>query len=277
MIKINLLGDDTAVDTSGKFFIVGYLASLVLCVAIFVWLNQTVRSDLVQLQGEAEDLQRSNDALSVQTKEVTELQKKRDVLNSKLALIARLKKSKIGPVRVLDDLNNSVPDKVWLRQIIEKDGVMRIKGRALTDQDIVVFLENLKKSNYFESVDLVESQQMFYSKRTGQVSPTPDIEKLRGGSPDFRAESRVTKESRVKPSVARKGAGAAAGKGGSKKWSVRDGSAGNAIADRSKSIDDFNVKIKEFIISAQVNYAGKIKAAEAVENPPSSQPVREKK
>ncbi|NLF25466.1 MAG: PilN domain-containing protein [Deltaproteobacteria bacterium] len=240
MIKINLLGTGVQSHTSGKIWIIGYVASLVLLCGVFFWIHSDVTQRANILKSQSEELQLSLDALKVKTKEVNELKVKRDLLNDKLAIIARLRKSKMGPVRVMDDINRALPEGVWLREIDEKADGMHIKGRALGDQEIVVFLENLKRSRYFRTVDLIETKQMYYAKSSGQVQAAPDSQRLRSGN-------RVTKE----PSM--KGGGRTATRG---KWSVVGG--GGESRSRDKIVDEFNIKIKEFVVNARVDYAGKM-------------------
>lgn len=248
MIKINLLGDDTGIDNSWKFFLAGYVLSVVVCLFFFFSLYTDITNEVTDKTRRVEDQTRRLNNLKEKTREVRELEKKKKTLHDKLALIARLKKSKIGPVRVMDDLNVAVPSQVWLRRIEEKGDVMRIKGRSLTNDDIARFLGNLEQSDYFDKVELEKSVQMYYSKRTGKVSPTPDVTSLRRGSPDFSTENRATKESPLK---------GGANKG--QRWAIKR--TGKGKRNRKKQIDDFNVKIKEFVVTAHVNYTGKVRLA----------------
>jgi type IV pilus assembly protein PilN len=280
MIKINLLGVDSTVNVSGRIWLAGYLASLLLCALLFVWVSQSVRAEVQTRTAEADALQADFNMLKEKTKAVGELKQKKDTLNNKLAIIAKLKKSKMGPVHVMDDLNKALVPGVWLREVLEKDGVMQIKARALGDQDIVLFLGGLKRSSYFELVELKESQQVYYSKRTGQVSREPDITGLREGSlTEVGRDVRVTKESGLKAGargqagadhtmrgarILSGGKSAAEGVGGrGQRWSVVGGEGAGAAAVRTKNVDEFNIKIKEFIVDAKVNYAGKLKQAES--------------
>ena len=79
-------------------------------------------------------------------------------LNDKLHVIALLKKSKSGPVRVLDDLNTSIPDRSWLSTLKESENVLHIAGFALDNQTIAAFMKDLARSDFFESVDLEETK-----------------------------------------------------------------------------------------------------------------------
>ena len=242
MIKINLLGDETGRSNAFKYGIIGYVGSVIICLAVFFSLYQNVARALAEKDLEIARQKSRLAALKLQTAKVDELEKKKQILNSKLVLIAKLKRSKIGPVRVLDDLNVAVPAQVWLQNVAEKDNLIQIKGRARSNEDIAFFLRNLEGSDYFSQVELVKSMQMYYSKRTGKVSPTPDLQKLR-------SSGRATKE------VTRK-EGAAG-----QHWAVRqEAKQGSTVR---AAVEEANVKIKEFVVTAKVNYAGKIKIAEA--------------
>ena len=246
MIKINLLGEDTGKSNAWTYGVIGYLCSVAVCLALFVMLYRDVTGAIADKQEEIQRLERQLTALKEQTKRVDELERKKELVNSKLALIAKLKKSKTGPVRMLDDLNVAVPSRVWLRSIIEKNGVFQIKGRAFDNQDIAQFLKNLEASDYFDHVELVQSVQMYYSKRTGSVQATPDLQSLRG------SEQRPTKAAPRD---------AASEKKPVRRWSVAEGSKDDD--GRRSVVDEGNVKIKDFLMTANVSYAGKVKTPAA--------------
>lgn len=247
MIRINLLGDDTKIDYSSKLLVAGFGASLAACVVAFFLMHQAINSDVTDLTGQVDVLERNLSQLREKTKLVKDLETKRDLLNSKIALIAKLKKSKIGPVRVMDDFNLAVPERIWIRQVTESEGKMEFHGRALDNQDIALFMRNLDASEYFSQIELVESRQMYYSKVTGKVAPTPELKRLKRTT--FGTESRVTirksGQSGVDPNSRKKSEVTSD--------SQRDKSGRRAV------VDELNIKIKEFIVSAAVNYAGELK------------------
>lgn len=247
MIRINLLGDNTKIDYSSKLLVAGFGASIAACLVVFFLMHQAINSDVTDLSGQVDVLERNLTQLREKTKLVKELESKRDLLNSKIALIAKLKKSKIGPVRVMDDFNQAVPERVWIRQVTEREGKMEFHGRALDNQDIALFMRNLESSEYFSRVDLVESRQMYYSKVSGKVAPTPDLKRLKRST--FGGESRVT----IKKS------GQTAIDPNSRKKTSATSSSKNDKGGRRAVVDELNIKIKEFIVSAAVNYAGELK------------------
>lgn len=97
--------------------------------------------------------------LETQTKQVDDLEKKRNLLKEKLTTIATLKIKKHGPVHVLDDLNNAIPEKAWITELRDKNGQLEISGVALDNQTIAQFMANLGNFGSFDrdKVDLVQS------------------------------------------------------------------------------------------------------------------------
>lgn len=149
MIKINLLGDNTAVDNSGKLIIAGFLGSLAACLIAFYCVQSSLDSSLAELEVKSQSLQNELNRVQKTTKEVRELEARKAEYSAKLLVIAMLKKNKLGPVHVLDDLNNALPEKAWLTEVKEKDGAFTVSGRALDNQTVAAFIRELEKSDYF--------------------------------------------------------------------------------------------------------------------------------
>ncbi len=162
MIKINLLGEEVVADHSGILILFGYVASMVVFLLAFVFMYSSVSGNITDLEGQAQLLEAQLNKLKVVTKEVKELEVKRAELRDKLAVIAKLKRSKAGPVRVMDDLNKALPERAWLVDVKEREGSLLINGMALDDQTIATFMRGLEESDYFGNVDLVQSRKVMW-------------------------------------------------------------------------------------------------------------------
>lgn len=149
MIKINLLGDSTTINYSAHYIIAGYIASLLICLGIFYHLNSSIAVEIEELTTKTKRLQGELARVQKVTKEVRDLEAKKAEYNRKLVVIAKLKKNKAGPVRVLDDLNQALPEKAWLTEVREQDSSLKITGRALDNQTFAAFIRELEKSEYF--------------------------------------------------------------------------------------------------------------------------------
>ncbi|RIL12178.1 MAG: hypothetical protein DCC75_00915 [Proteobacteria bacterium] len=159
MIKINLLGDDTVVDHSGRLVVILMAGSIVICLGVFVLLYNSISSSVAAVQDEVAALDVELNKLKETTKEVRDLEAKRAGLRDKLIVIATLKRNKTGPVRVMDDLNKALPERSWIEELREQDGQLRISGKALDNQTIASFMKDLETSEFYETVDLGETKQ----------------------------------------------------------------------------------------------------------------------
>ena len=90
--------------------------------------------------------------------EVKELDAQKARLLSQLAVIEKLEKGKLGPVRVLDELSNAIPKRVWLINMKEAGGALSMTGAAIGNADVSEFMRNLQKSPYFTDVQLKFTQ-----------------------------------------------------------------------------------------------------------------------
>ena len=149
MIKINLLGDEVKRVSSGVYWLAGMVISFLAFGMVATFMYFDVANQLTIREQEVSDLERQLAQLKVKTAEVNTLEAKKKELNSKLAVIAELKLSKLGPVRVLDDLNLSVPEQAWLTGISESGAGIEITGFALDGQTVANFMDRLEKSKYF--------------------------------------------------------------------------------------------------------------------------------
>lgn len=92
--------------------------------------------------------------------EVEEMEKVRKDLEQKLAVIQQLNANRIGPVLLLSDLSDATPEKLQLTSLVEKDGVVKLTGLAVTHEVISQFMINIEKSKRFTDVGLNGVEQI---------------------------------------------------------------------------------------------------------------------
>ena len=158
MIKINLLGEEPKSDVSTPLNLGVFFISIVAVAAMFLLLGSQASQKIADRDNEKLRLDGIYNSLRKKTTEVRKLDERRDELKAKIAVIAKLKKSKAGPVRVMDDLNTSVPNQAWVSTVEERSGLFEIVGLALDNQTIAKFMKDLEESEYFLTVDLVEAR-----------------------------------------------------------------------------------------------------------------------
>lgn len=162
MIKVNILGIDRAEDVTWQVPVLMYLSSLFFFSLLAFWLYRVTAKDFAQLNLEKTTIESELAGLRIKTKEVRDLEDKRKELDSKLSVIAVLKKNKIGPVRVMDDINNALPERAWITDLSEKDGVMTLNGLALDPTTVSTFAKALSQSTFNRDVEITEVNQSTY-------------------------------------------------------------------------------------------------------------------
>jgi type IV pilus assembly protein PilN len=132
-----------------------------LCLVVFLY--QFFRTTILQRQLAA--LKTEMASMEGAAKEVNDLQIKITALKQKLAVIDDLSKKKVGPVRVMETLSTSAPERLWLTEFKENGGSLTVTGMAVDNQTIADFLKALQSSQYFKDVDLVEAVQSQQDKQ----------------------------------------------------------------------------------------------------------------
>jgi type IV pilus assembly protein PilN len=88
-------------------------------------------------------------------------------LEQKLNLINELRANQEGPVHILDELADLVPDLLWLESAVVKGRTMELKGFALSPNAVAEFLQRLDESKdpakgekkYFKDPSLKEMKE----------------------------------------------------------------------------------------------------------------------
>lgn len=132
-----------------------YALSVLLVVLLLagIFLNQ--RSKLNLLVNNMKSKKKELASYSGTTKKIAELKKKIESTQTKLDVIKKLEKNKTGPVLLLDEISQTVPkEKLWLQSLQEKSGILSLKGSAMDNETLSLFMKNLEKAEHIRSVDL---------------------------------------------------------------------------------------------------------------------------
>jgi len=74
----------------------------------------------------------------------------------------KLEEGRSGPVRLLDELSNSLPAlpaKVWLTQFSESAGEINMQGYGDNEGTVARFMQNLEKSKHYKNIELSVTEQ----------------------------------------------------------------------------------------------------------------------
>jgi len=81
-----------------------------------------------------------------------ELEKAKNLLDRKVKLIANLKSRQQDSVKMMDQLSNALPDWIWLQSLSFSGKLLSISGKALHNNLISDFINNLRGTGYFNSI-----------------------------------------------------------------------------------------------------------------------------
>ena len=121
--------------------------------------GESLESDIANKQLEKQGKEKELALLKDKVKQVQDFEQTKKLLEDKNRVIDELEKSRAGPVRVLDHVSHSLePLSIWLVRLTVKGTAVELEGKALTNDDVVEFVNNLRKAEYFSNIRLLESK-----------------------------------------------------------------------------------------------------------------------
>lgn len=160
MIRINLIPAEEANRAAGQrrdTATVALVASTAVLLLVLAHSWQQVR-----IMSANRSLSRVNQqiaALQGTFAEITKIEQQKQELRDKLKVIAELEARGGGPVKVLADLSDATPDRLWLTELTETGGTVKLTGFGVDEQTVAEFLRRLSESPVFQGVDLLETSQ----------------------------------------------------------------------------------------------------------------------
>ena len=155
MIRINLLPVPKARKQEALIIQAAAGVFILLAIAGACYLvGMTKNAELDQIQQQITVKQREIEELKAKVGEVDKFKKQAQQLEQQLAVIRSLEAGRTGPVRMLDELTQLVPRKLWITTFRESNKKVTIEGYAETGPIIADFLENLKLAKHFSAPQL---------------------------------------------------------------------------------------------------------------------------
>ena len=156
MIRINLLPFRAArkkenIRRQISIYVLSVVCLVLLMGLFFLNLNRKV----TELKEDRIEKKKELATYAETTKKINELKNKIAEIRAKLHVIKDLESKKTGPVLLLDELSMAVPkEKLWLTSLDERKGILTLKGTAMDNDTVALFMTNLERSKHILSVDL---------------------------------------------------------------------------------------------------------------------------
>lgn len=166
MIRINLLPFRAARKQENiRRQVSIYFLSVVCLLTLMIYLFLSLGSELTKLKGEEKQLRSEMASYAKVTQEMARIRKRTKEIQDKFDVIKDLEKQRSGPVRLLEAIATSVPiDRLWLSAVVEKGGDLTLKGSAMDNDTVALFMTNLEKKKQIKSVDLKATKLQNFPK-----------------------------------------------------------------------------------------------------------------
>jgi type IV pilus assembly protein PilN len=160
MIRINLLsagpkGRQAKPQYDVRAQVLLGVGLLVITLSACWWYSVSLDEEIAARQTEKSEKEKQVAQLKEQVKQVSDFEQRKKQLEDKNRIIDQLEKSRVGPVKVMDHVSHSLePLKLWLVRVGVAGQNIEVEGRALTNDDVVEFVNNLRRTDYFSDINL---------------------------------------------------------------------------------------------------------------------------
>lgn len=163
MIRINLLSTPRAKAVKKQWDVrvelISAVGVLLLVLGGWMFYGDALETEIVDKQLEKQEKEKELALLKDKVKQVQDFERIKKLLEDKNRVIDELEKSRAGPVQVLDHVSHSLePLNIWLVRLTVKGSNIELEGKALTNDDVVEFVNNLRRAEYFSNIRLLESK-----------------------------------------------------------------------------------------------------------------------
>jgi type IV pilus assembly protein PilN len=167
MIRINLLGQTRPksgrrqVDTGSAMPVIFLLSGVVLGLAFLTFLYLTWQKQLNEENSRISQLSAEKTQLEQIKLQVDSFQKQKQVLQQRVSTIEALQRDRTGGQELLDMVANTVSrtENLWLTTVTRKGNSLTLQGSSASINAVANFITALKRSGYFQKVEIKESKQ----------------------------------------------------------------------------------------------------------------------
>ncbi len=167
MIRINLLGQlrpraqrrTVPLGTALPAALIGAGVAFGLLVLVFYYF--TLQKDLSKEQDTIKQLRAQKTELELVKQQVEAFEKQKTLLQQRVSTIEQLQRDRTGAQELLDMVANTVSrtENLWLTTMVRKGNSLSIEGAAASINSVANFITQLKRSGYFQKVEIKESKQ----------------------------------------------------------------------------------------------------------------------
>ena len=175
MIRINLLTTERKVAkapglmTEARRVTLGASAVFLVTVLGLGWWFWSLHQQSQLLDIDIASAELDTRQLRAVLSKVQKFEARKAQLQQRVTLIEQLRKGQTAPVRVLDQISRSVPDRLWLANMKQADTEFTLDGYATTMTALSDFVASIEDTKWFRKpVEIIDSQ-LTTDAKTGDV------------------------------------------------------------------------------------------------------------
>jgi type IV pilus assembly protein PilN len=176
MIRINLLGvdRDRAKKTSlaipaAHRVTIGVSIVLVATIVGIGWWFFTLRQESIAVDREIAAAELETRSLRSVLSQVQQFEARRAQLQQRVTLIEQLRKGQSEPVRVLDQISRSVPDRLWLHDMTQSGSDFTLTGFTTSMTALSDFVAAIESTRWFRKPVEILDSQMTSDAKAGDI------------------------------------------------------------------------------------------------------------
>ena len=189
MIRINLLGQmrpraaRRPVDTGAAMPLLFIGAAVLFGGLILFYVYHSYETQLNGENNRIKQLQAQKTELEQIKLQVESFEKQKQVLQQRVNTIEQLQRDRTGGQELLDEVANTVSraENLWLTSMSKKGTVVTLDGSAASINSVANFITALKRSGYFQKIEIKDAKQddrnaavqTFLFTIDAEIAPTP--------------------------------------------------------------------------------------------------------
>ncbi len=155
MLEINLLPVREARRKAGfRQQLMQLVFGLLITVGVIAIVHSRISDQIGTAETHVEQMGADIAKFKPQLDQVASFKKRKAELLRKIDVIDNLDRARSGPVRLLADLSDRIPDRLWLTSMETKGSTVLLQGMSLDNELVALFLRALGNSPLFGEVDL---------------------------------------------------------------------------------------------------------------------------
>lgn len=210
MIRINLLGQirpkasrrpTMAVDTGGAMPVAFIGVGVAVGLLVLGFFYYTWERQLTEENNKIKTLQAQKTELEQTKQQVEAFEKQKAVLQQRVNTIEQLQRDRTGGQELLDMVANTVSrtENLWLTQMTRKGSSLSMDGSSASINAVANFITALKRSGYFQKVEILESKQddksqavqTFTFQITAEIAPPQPVQARPANAPTAPAAAKT--------------------------------------------------------------------------------------